>query len=118
MDHLAASSDLHVNLHALLGKLSSTSSLAGDSGTPIAAPKIADVFKTPDVIDEEEETEDNDDKDQEQLSLGQRLGLDEVLGQEKKPAAAKKGTGTIGGTGLPKFQASLAWASELSLIHI
>ena len=118
MDHLAGSTDhLHCNLHEMLGKMLSTSLTTTEQGTPIAAPKIAEVFKTPDVIlDGQDETK--EDSNALNLSLGQRLGLDKVLGRSEDNKKPKERTGTVGGTGLPRFQASLAWASDSSPILV
>lgn len=119
MDHLAASSDLHVNLPALLGKQAVLPSSATQiSTTPIAVPKIIDVFRTPDLVNEQEQAvEDVDDGIE--PSLGERLGLSEALKEDLKPKANKEVEKKKKvGLGVPKFQASLDWAADSSPILV
>jgi hypothetical protein len=108
-DYLAADT-LSVNLHLLLGKVEPDKL----GTTPISAPAVTALFKTPEVG--ASTTTDCDDIAVETESLADRLGLNKILNggrdEEKTTLLPVAAAPTI--SGMPRFQSSLAWAVDSS----
>lgn len=82
-------------------------------------PALHKVYTTPEAgsssssSDKKEKEEDNLEVDD--ASLSERLGLNKLLQQDKETSKEEDAEGKKGpSSGLPKFQASLAWAQESS----
>ena len=112
IDYFSATQNAPTNIHILLGKIDADKDLTRTPNTsklscsisPTSFPTLISLFKTPDVNISEE----NEDIAEE--SLSKRLGLDKILGDESQSSMKI--------TGVPQFNANLAWAEETSPIVI
>ena len=112
IDYFSVTQNAPTNIHILLGKIDPNRDLTRTpitsklscSISPTSFPTLIALFKTPDINISEE----NEDIAEE--SLGKRLGLDKILGDQNQSSMKI--------TGIPKFNANLAWAEETSPIII
>ena len=110
LDRLAATT-ISADVHAMLGK-------TGEPGrdavkTPVAAPPVTSLFKTPESDAKAEDAPAVGDAIEDSIEtadLGQRLGLGALLGVKTKP---DRNPSKIS-AGMPKFGSTLAWAMESS----
>ena len=111
LDRLAATV-VTADVHKMLGKMGVSEREAGK--TPVSAPPVTSLFKTPELSESPEEVSEDA---IETAGLGQRLGLGALLGADKNKEPDSKGsTGNLPkiSAGMPKFGSSLAWAMESS----